>query len=140
MVLTLREWAHKSLNEETERPDSFLERFRGPAHNDMQAPPSRFSHSCAGSDADNEMRRSRCRQGRWSTIDMELQRGLPMCLNLWFCVFFTFRKRWCHIVVLSPSDDAYYHWLIVIGTAVFYNWTFLVVRSVAAIATSASGT
>lgn len=30
MVLTLREWAHKSLQEEDERPDSFLERFRGP--------------------------------------------------------------------------------------------------------------
>lgn len=40
------------------------------------------------------------------------------------------RKRRCQVVVLSPSDDAYYHWLIVIGTAVFYNWTFLVVRLV----------
>uniref|UniRef100_A0A3B3QHJ7 Cyclic nucleotide gated channel subunit alpha 2a n=1 Tax=Paramormyrops kingsleyae TaxID=1676925 RepID=A0A3B3QHJ7_9TELE len=31
MVITLREWAHKSLLEEEEqRPDSFLERFRGP--------------------------------------------------------------------------------------------------------------
>lgn len=38
------------------------------------------------------------------------------------------RKRRCHVVILSPSDDAYYHWLIVIGAAVFYNWTFLVVR------------
>lgn len=58
MVMTLREWAQKSLVEETERPDSFLERFRGPAHMDMQAPPSRFSHSHAGSNGDNE-RRSR---------------------------------------------------------------------------------
>lgn len=73
MVMTLREWAQKSLNEETERPDSFLERFRGPAHNDMQAPPSRFSHSCAGSDADNEMRRSRRRQGCGRTLDVESQ-------------------------------------------------------------------
>ena len=30
LVVTLREWAHKSLKEEEERPDSFLERFRGP--------------------------------------------------------------------------------------------------------------
>uniref|UniRef100_A0A3B4YMC2 Cyclic nucleotide gated channel subunit alpha 2 n=1 Tax=Seriola lalandi dorsalis TaxID=1841481 RepID=A0A3B4YMC2_SERLL len=85
MVMTLREWAQKSLAEETERPDSFLERFRGPAHMDIQAPPSRFSHSHTGSD--------------------------------------------CNIVVLSPSDDAYYHWLMVIGAAVFYNWTLLVVRA-----------
>ncbi|XP_036933683.1 cyclic nucleotide-gated olfactory channel-like isoform X3 [Acanthopagrus latus] len=97
MVMTLREWAQKSLNEETERPDSFLERFRGPANTDMQAPPSRFSHSRTGSDADNEARRSRR------------------------------SRRKCNIVVLSPSDDVYYHWLMVIGVAVFYNWTLLVV-------------
>ena len=59
MVMTLREWAHKSLVEEVERPDSFLERFRGPAPNDIQAPPSRFSHTHADSDADAEGRRMR---------------------------------------------------------------------------------
>uniref|UniRef100_A0A3B5PR21 Cyclic nucleotide gated channel subunit alpha 2 n=1 Tax=Xiphophorus maculatus TaxID=8083 RepID=A0A3B5PR21_XIPMA len=68
MVMTLREWAQKSLAEGTERPDSFLERFRA------------------------------CSQ-RWK------------------------------VVVLSPSDDAYYNWLIVIGAAVFYNFTLLVVRA-----------
>nr|XP_046262174.1 cyclic nucleotide-gated cation channel-like isoform X2 [Scatophagus argus] len=99
MVMTLREWAQKSLTEEVERPDSFLERFRGPAHVDMQAPPSRFSHSHNGSEADNEVRRSR-----------------------------RMRRR-CNVVVLSPSDDAYYHWLVMIGAAVFYNWTLLVVRA-----------
>ncbi|XP_045887643.1 cyclic nucleotide gated channel subunit alpha 2a isoform X2 [Micropterus dolomieu] len=98
MVMTLREWAQKSLHEETERPDSFLERFRGPAQMDTQAPPSRFSHSHTGSDAGNEIRRPR-------------------------------RKRKCKVVVLSPSDDAYYNWLLVIGAAVFYNWTLLVVRA-----------
>lgn len=61
MVMTLREWAQKSLADETERPDSFLERFRGPAHMDPQGPPSRFSHSHAGSDADGENRRTRRR-------------------------------------------------------------------------------
>uniref|UniRef100_A0A672FCB9 Cyclic nucleotide gated channel subunit alpha 2 n=1 Tax=Salarias fasciatus TaxID=181472 RepID=A0A672FCB9_SALFA len=86
MVMTLREWAQKSLSEENERPDSFLERFRGPT-NDMPAPPSRISHSHTGSDGPEK----------------------------------------CTIVVLSPSDDAYYYWLMVIGAAVFYNWTLLVV-------------
>lgn len=38
------------------------------------------------------------------------------------------RRRKCKLVVLSPSDDAYYNWLMVIGAAVFYNWTLLVVR------------
>lgn len=42
MVVTLREWAHKSLQEEEERPDSFLERFRGP---ELQIAPSSLSIS-----------------------------------------------------------------------------------------------
>uniref|UniRef100_A0A3Q2SWP9 Cyclic nucleotide gated channel subunit alpha 2 n=2 Tax=Fundulus heteroclitus TaxID=8078 RepID=A0A3Q2SWP9_FUNHE len=99
MVMTLREWAQKSLAEETERPDSFLERFRGPANVDMQAPPSRFSQSRTGSETENETRRSRRKRKKWK------------------------------VVVLSPSDDSYYNWLIVIGAAVFYNFTLLVVRA-----------
>lgn len=59
MVMTLREWAQKSLAEGTERPDSFLERFRGPANTDLQAPPSRFSHTHTGSETECEVRRSR---------------------------------------------------------------------------------
>ncbi|XP_052006171.1 cyclic nucleotide gated channel subunit alpha 2a [Xyrauchen texanus] len=42
MVVTLRDWAHKGLQEEEERPDSFLERFRGP---ELQIAPSRISIS-----------------------------------------------------------------------------------------------
>ncbi|KAG7484169.1 hypothetical protein MATL_G00046370 [Megalops atlanticus] len=42
LVVTLREWAHKSLLEEEERPDSFLERFRGP---ELQVAPSRNSNN-----------------------------------------------------------------------------------------------
>ncbi|KAJ3587388.1 hypothetical protein NHX12_010986 [Muraenolepis orangiensis] len=99
MVMTLREWAHKSLVEEVDRPDSFLERFRGPAPLDIQAPPSRFSHTHADSDAEAEGRRIRR------------------------------TKRRCTIFVLSPSDDAYYHWLMVIGVAVLYNWSLLVARA-----------
>nr|P55934.1 RecName: Full=Cyclic nucleotide-gated cation channel [Ictalurus punctatus] len=41
LVLSLREWAHKSLVETEQRPDSFLERFRGPqAANDQSAAPA----------------------------------------------------------------------------------------------------
>ncbi len=42
LVVILRDWAHRSLIEEEERPDSFLERFRGP---EVQAPPSRRSNN-----------------------------------------------------------------------------------------------
>ncbi|XP_026066495.1 cyclic nucleotide gated channel subunit alpha 2b isoform X3 [Carassius auratus] len=41
LVVILRDWAHRSLIEEEERPDSFLERFRGP---EVRAPPSQRSN------------------------------------------------------------------------------------------------
>uniref|UniRef100_A0A7N8WUV6 Cyclic nucleotide gated channel subunit alpha 2b n=1 Tax=Mastacembelus armatus TaxID=205130 RepID=A0A7N8WUV6_9TELE len=42
LVVRLREWAHKSLVEEEERPDSFLARFRGP---EVRKAPSRSSNT-----------------------------------------------------------------------------------------------
>ncbi|XP_056299464.1 cyclic nucleotide gated channel subunit alpha 2b [Pseudoliparis swirei] len=42
LVVRLREWAHRSLLEEEERPDSFLERFRGP---ELRKAPSRISNT-----------------------------------------------------------------------------------------------
>lgn len=45
------------------------------------------------------------------------------------CVCFVLRRKCCRATVVSPSDDCYYYWLMVIGAAVLYNWTLLVVRS-----------
>lgn len=42
LVVRLREWAHRSLLEEEERPDSFMERFRGP---ELRLAPSRVSNT-----------------------------------------------------------------------------------------------
>ncbi|KAM6953772.1 cyclic nucleotide gated channel subunit alpha 2a [Aplochiton taeniatus] len=93
MVVTLREWAHKSLVEDEERPDSFLERFRGP---EIQVPPSRISHT------------------QHDSTDMDRQAR---------------HTRKSDVLVMSPSDDAYYYWLIVIAMAILYNWCLLVVRA-----------
>ncbi|XP_051878258.1 cyclic nucleotide-gated olfactory channel-like [Pristis pectinata] len=35
LVVVLRDWAHRSLHEQDKRPDSFLERFRGPVLRDV---------------------------------------------------------------------------------------------------------
>lgn len=42
LVVRLREWAHRSLLENEERPDSFMERFRGP---ELKLAPSRNSNT-----------------------------------------------------------------------------------------------
>ncbi|XP_047463862.1 cyclic nucleotide gated channel subunit alpha 2b [Mugil cephalus] len=50
LVVRLREWAHRSLLEEEERPDSFLERFRGP---ELRTAPSRISNTQPDANGDN---------------------------------------------------------------------------------------
>ncbi|KAM6907549.1 cyclic nucleotide gated channel subunit alpha 2b [Xenentodon cancila] len=93
LVVRLREWAHRSLLEEEERPDSFLERFRGP---ELRTAPSRNSNTQPDASGNNA-------------------HGI-------------FRKR-LDLFVVSPSDNAYYHWLFVITTAVLYNWFLVVARA-----------
>ncbi|KAM7374136.1 hypothetical protein PAMP_006811 [Pampus punctatissimus] len=50
LVVRLREWAHRSLIEEEERPDSFLERFRGP---EFRTAPSRRSNTQPDANGNN---------------------------------------------------------------------------------------
>ncbi|XP_028323095.1 cyclic nucleotide gated channel subunit alpha 2b [Gouania willdenowi] len=50
IVVRLREWAHRSLLEEEERPDSFLERFRGP---ELRVAPSRISNTQPDANGNN---------------------------------------------------------------------------------------
>uniref|UniRef100_A0A674NWQ8 Cyclic nucleotide gated channel subunit alpha 2 n=1 Tax=Takifugu rubripes TaxID=31033 RepID=A0A674NWQ8_TAKRU len=87
----LREWAHKSLLENEERPDSFMERFRGP---ELKLAPSRSSNSHPDANGNGGI----------------------------------FKKRW-NLLVVSPSDNAYYRWLFVIAVAVLYNWFLVVARA-----------
>lgn len=50
LVVRLREWAHRSLLEEEERPDSFMERFRGP---ELRIAPSRTSNTQPDANGNN---------------------------------------------------------------------------------------
>ncbi|KAM9728834.1 cyclic nucleotide gated channel subunit alpha 2b [Menidia menidia] len=50
LIVRLREWAHRSLLEEEERPDSFLERFRGP---ELRMAPSRNSNTQLDANGNN---------------------------------------------------------------------------------------
>ncbi|XP_076024321.1 cyclic nucleotide gated channel subunit alpha 2b [Genypterus blacodes] len=50
LVVRLREWAHRGLVEQEERPDSFLERFRGP---ELRVAPSRTSETQPDANGNN---------------------------------------------------------------------------------------
>uniref|UniRef100_A0A3P8SAJ6 Cyclic nucleotide gated channel subunit alpha 2 n=1 Tax=Amphiprion percula TaxID=161767 RepID=A0A3P8SAJ6_AMPPE len=73
LVVRLREWAHRSLLEEEERPDSFLERFRGP---ELRTAPSRISNSQP--DASGNNAKGIFRYARLACFD-KLQVGNYIC-------------------------------------------------------------
>uniref|UniRef100_A0A3Q2Q705 Cyclic nucleotide gated channel subunit alpha 2 n=1 Tax=Fundulus heteroclitus TaxID=8078 RepID=A0A3Q2Q705_FUNHE len=115
IVVRLREWAHRSLREEEQRPDSFLERFRGP---EIRTAPSRNSVTQPDANGNN----TPC------SISVIV---LKICLKHHFVSLqspHTSRKRW-QLFVVSPSDDVYYRWLFVIAVAVLYNWFLVVARA-----------
>uniref|UniRef100_H2LZM8 Cyclic nucleotide gated channel subunit alpha 2 n=1 Tax=Oryzias latipes TaxID=8090 RepID=H2LZM8_ORYLA len=122
LVVRLREWAHRSLLEEEERPDSFLERFRGP---ELKTAPSRNSNTQPDVNGNNAKGIFSCRF--CSTSPSNILKILPCSVIL---KYFSNgkKKRWAFFVV-SPSDDIYYRWLLVISITVLYNWFVVVARA-----------
>uniref|UniRef100_A0A7N9AUQ5 Cyclic nucleotide gated channel subunit alpha 2b n=1 Tax=Mastacembelus armatus TaxID=205130 RepID=A0A7N9AUQ5_9TELE len=132
LVVRLREWAHKSLVEEEERPDSFLARFRGP---EVRKAPSRSSNTQATSGKSEGPLRANCslfvhRQARLERVKIIQYNTtkLDLCVKVSYLESRAFRKNWL-LFVVSPSDDGYYRWLFVIATAVLYNWFLVVARA-----------
>uniref|UniRef100_A0A8C3G816 Cyclic nucleotide gated channel subunit alpha 2 n=1 Tax=Cyclopterus lumpus TaxID=8103 RepID=A0A8C3G816_CYCLU len=130
LVVRLREWAHRSLLEEEERPDSFLERFRGP---ELRTAPSRISNTQPDADGNNAKGIFSILNGvsnRSASLKKEkkMDKILETHLN---SMQYNKRqmKKW-DLFVVSPSDDAYYRWLFVIATAVLYNCRCLMMMDV----------
>uniref|UniRef100_A0A3Q3X996 Cyclic nucleotide-binding domain-containing protein n=1 Tax=Mola mola TaxID=94237 RepID=A0A3Q3X996_MOLML len=126
LVIRLREWAHRSLLEEEERPDSFMERFRGP---ELRMAPSRSSNTHPDATGNNAtgIFRYVCllNPGHALAINAFLMLYTETCCLQSLCAF---RRKW-NLFVVSPSDNAYYRWLFVIATAVLYNWFLVVARA-----------
>uniref|UniRef100_A0A672JP52 Cyclic nucleotide-binding domain-containing protein n=1 Tax=Salarias fasciatus TaxID=181472 RepID=A0A672JP52_SALFA len=130
LVIRLREWAHRSLLEEEDRPDSFLERFRGP---ELRTAPSRISNTQPDANGNNA-------KGifRYAVFAKKLLKEAASLFLLYekkdenptftFTVYINLKKKW-NLFVVSPSDNAYYRWLFVIAIAVLYNWFLVVARA-----------
>uniref|UniRef100_A0A8C5LQY7 Cyclic nucleotide gated channel subunit alpha 3 n=1 Tax=Leptobrachium leishanense TaxID=445787 RepID=A0A8C5LQY7_9ANUR len=110
-LISMRSWAVRHLTHEDQRPDSFLERFRGPelkevtSRNRVYSPPDKF-FSAKISDIFGD--------------------------SLW-----TFSAK-CNpknsstsykIFVIDPASNLYYRWLSIISVPVLYNWCLLVCRA-----------
>ncbi|MBN3279215.1 CNGA2 protein, partial [Polyodon spathula] len=108
MVVTLREWAHKSLQEEEQRPDSFLERFRGP---ELRAIPSRVSNS--QQDQENTDSKGKDKKKK-EVFVLDPAENL---YNQWLLIIaIPVLYNWCMLIVRACFDDLqtenYILWLV----------------------------
>uniref|UniRef100_A0A8C9F6W4 Cyclic nucleotide gated channel subunit alpha 2 n=1 Tax=Pavo cristatus TaxID=9049 RepID=A0A8C9F6W4_PAVCR len=132
LVLVLRDWASKSLQEEQQRPDPFLERFQGP---ELQTVPAD-----ASSEPEDEEPISPAAEFLFPGSSSEMwprehkylisepQDEQDQMLGSSSKAGQRAEKKWQSFVV-DPAGDWYYRWLAVIAVPVLYNWCLLVARA-----------
>ncbi|KAM9482068.1 cyclic nucleotide-gated channel cone photoreceptor subunit alpha isoform 1-T1 [Clarias gariepinus] len=107
-LFMLRNWASHRLQPELERPDSFLERFRGPELKDLSSRGS-IARSSLGHPEQNHKKNHR-----------------PLAVyNTNNCNNTDEKNSW----IMDPATDLYYRWLTVIAGPVFYNLMMLITRA-----------
>uniref|UniRef100_A0A4W5LXD0 Cyclic nucleotide gated channel subunit alpha 2 n=1 Tax=Hucho hucho TaxID=62062 RepID=A0A4W5LXD0_9TELE len=94
LVVILREWAHRSLLEEEERPDSFLERFRGP---ELRTAPSRISNTQPDANGNNTKGRFR----KWGVFVVSPSDDMYY--------------RWLFVIAIAVL----YNWILIVARACF---------------------
>ncbi|XP_019381151.1 PREDICTED: cyclic nucleotide-gated cation channel alpha-3 isoform X1 [Gavialis gangeticus] len=114
-MISLRSWATRHLHHEDQRPDSFLERIRGP---DLKEVSSRESnvHSNLGNP---EQPAGRKRHWSLARYNVNYSNNTNEDKQ-------TKKKE---VLVIDPSSNLYYRWLSIIAAPVFYNWYILVCRA-----------
>ncbi|KAM9054541.1 LOW QUALITY PROTEIN: cyclic nucleotide-gated channel alpha-3 [Megaptera novaeangliae] len=133
LIISLRAWAARHLRHEDQRPDSFLERFRGAelkevsgregraqSNTGSQGPPDRGrsdwplarsnTNACNNSEKDDKAKKEKEKK--------EEKKENPKKEE---------KKK--DAIVVDPSNNMYYHWLTVIAVPIFYNWCLLVCRA-----------
>uniref|UniRef100_A0A674B5N4 Cyclic nucleotide gated channel subunit alpha 2 n=1 Tax=Salmo trutta TaxID=8032 RepID=A0A674B5N4_SALTR len=95
LVVILREWAHRSLLEEEERPDSFLERFRGP---ELRTAPSRISNTQPDANGNNTKGRFRNKWGVFVVSPSD---------DMYY--------RWLFVIAIAVL----YNWILIVARACF---------------------
>ncbi|XP_056411891.1 cyclic nucleotide-gated cation channel alpha-3 isoform X2 [Hyla sarda] len=112
-LLAMRNWAIRHLNREDQRPDSFLERFRGP---DLKEASSRnsFTHSVIENQNPDRLERA---HSHWVLAEFNVNNSNNT----------DEKKR--EVFVVDPASNYYYRWLSIISVPVLYNWCFLVCRA-----------
>ncbi|XP_043913020.1 cyclic nucleotide-gated olfactory channel [Protopterus annectens] len=103
LVVILREWAHKSLQEEEQRPDSFLERFRGP---ELRTVSSQVNN--AQEKLNEEEKTTKKKKREWLVIDPAGDLYYRWLVVITIPVLY----NWCLLVARTCFDDLQMNWFI----------------------------
>ncbi|XP_006001372.1 cyclic nucleotide-gated olfactory channel [Latimeria chalumnae] len=127
LVVVVRDWAHKSLHEEERRPDSFLERFRGP---ELRAVPSQISISRSGQeDADGKGKNKKKRSV------FVIDPAQDLYYRWLFVVAVPVLYNWCLLVARACFNDLqtenFILWLVLdyVSDAIYILDTFFRLRT-----------
>ncbi|MEE6470505.1 hypothetical protein FKM82_008989 [Ascaphus truei] len=141
VIITLRNWAMRHLNREDQRPDSFLERFRGPEIKEMS---SRNSNTQSVQGNQDKLDRAR---SHWvlanfnvnnsnNTEDTQKEKKTTNENKEQKQENKDGRKddskdneKKKEVFVIDPASNLYYRWLSIISIPVLYNWCLLVCRA-----------
>uniref|UniRef100_A0A8D0KS97 Cyclic nucleotide gated channel subunit alpha 3 n=1 Tax=Strix occidentalis caurina TaxID=311401 RepID=A0A8D0KS97_STROC len=115
-VVSVRSWATKHLHHEDQRPDSFLERIRGPELVEVSSRQSNI-RSLLGIHEWPGGVNSNIAKPYLMLYSKKEEKKENVCL----------KKK--EIFVIDPSSNIYYNWLTIIAAPVFYNWCMIVCRA-----------
>ncbi|XP_039728430.1 cyclic nucleotide-gated channel alpha-3 [Pteropus medius] len=133
-IISLRLWATRHLYPQDQRPDSFLERFRGAELKEVSNRGSNSQGGVGGQEPDrgrsgwplardnanncnSSEKDDRARKEEKEKKEEEGKENHPKLEE----------KK--DTIMVDPASNAYYHWLTVIALPVFYNWCLLVCRA-----------
>uniref|UniRef100_A0A4W4GT30 Cyclic nucleotide-binding domain-containing protein n=1 Tax=Electrophorus electricus TaxID=8005 RepID=A0A4W4GT30_ELEEL len=134
-LFMLRNWASNRLQHEVERPDSFLERFRGPELKDLSSRGSNAHTSTQHPDQLRKKRKKTMRKQRkrkkdgdkkddkkekkdkkkdYKKDDKKAAKQEDLLKETW---------------IMDPATDNYYRWLSIIAVPIFYNLMMVITRA-----------
>ncbi|XP_043548201.1 cyclic nucleotide-gated channel cone photoreceptor subunit alpha isoform X1 [Chiloscyllium plagiosum] len=131
-VIMVRNWTTRQMHSEDQRPDSFLERFRGPEIKDVSSRESNTQSAIGNLEHQGKSKSygllskfniNNCNNKEDDKVeekkDEEKERKNDEKKK-------EVKKDW---YVIDPSENLYYRWLSVIAVPVLYNWCMLVCRA-----------
>ncbi|XP_074715109.1 cyclic nucleotide-gated channel alpha-3 isoform X2 [Strix uralensis] len=111
-VVSVRSWATKHLHHEDQRPDSFLERIRGPELVEVSSRQSNIRSLLGIHEWPGGV------NSHWPLARFNVNYSNN-----------TNEEKKKEIFVIDPSSNIYYNWLTIIAAPVFYNWCMIVCRA-----------